>query len=375
MFSTTQNLPPVSKSLYKSTLDFLILQSPIEPKGNHLRRLNTFAAMICSCIKTKKSSLEGISRPEGASSKQSESHLSQAKRWVSSKWTDWETFFAPYAAKLLAKIAAKGELVLVIDGSETAADCVTLMLSVVWRGYAIPLVWITRKGKKGHFSEDVHLELLVMGKKILPSGCRIVLLGDGEFDGQRLRAMCKELKWEFVFRTSVDKKVDCGGETANLGELCPQPGSETVFIEDACQGDNAVLWWAKGFESPIPLLTNMDLGEMACDYYRRRFKIETLFKQLKSAGFQLHKSQVEGVERVRNLIIVVAFAFIFTFCAGLLIKKQPPDMLKTFARADRVDKMRPITLAQKCIDSAWELALCIFSDLSKNWDTFFLEST
>jgi len=167
VFSTTQNLPPVSKSLYKSTLDFLILQSPIEPKGNHLRRLNTFAAMVCSCIKTKKSSLEGISRPEGASSKQSESHISQAKRWVSSKWTDWETFFAPYAGKLLAKIAAKGELVLVIDGSETAADCVTLMLSVVWRGYAIPLAWITRKGKKGHFSEDVHLELLVMGKKIM----------------------------------------------------------------------------------------------------------------------------------------------------------------------------------------------------------------
>jgi transposase len=169
--------------------------------------------------------------------------------------------------------------------------------------------------------------------------------------------------------------VDCGGETANLGALCPPPDSEVVFVEDACQGDNAVLWWAKGFDSPIPLLTNMDLGEMACEYYRQRFKIETLFKQLKSAGFQLHKSQVESVERVRNLIIVVAFAFIFTFCAGLLIKKQPKDILKTFARADRVHKMRPITLAQKCIEFAWENALRIFSDLSKNWDSFFLEST
>jgi hypothetical protein len=363
----------MGKSLYKSTLDFLIRQSPIEPKGNHLRRLSTFSAMICSCIKTKNSSLEGLSRSERASSKQSESLIKQAKRWLSSKWTDWETFFAPYAEKLLLKMAAKGELILVIDGSETAADCVTLMLSVIWRGYAIPLAWITRIGKKGHFSEDAHLDLLVLSQKVLPSGCRIVLLGDGEFDGLRLRAMCKDLKWEFVLRSSLDRKVDCGGETANLGELCPSSGSELVFVEDACQGDNAVLWWAKGFESPIPLLTNMDLGQMACEYYRHRFKIETLFKQMKSAGFQLHKSKVQGAERVRNLIIVVALAFIFTFCAGLLIKKQPKEILNTFTRPDRVNKMRPITLAQKCIESAWDIALCIFSNLSMNWDTFFLE--
>jgi len=98
----------MGKSLYKSTLVSLIRQSLIEPKGNHLRRLSTFSAMICSCIKTKNSSLEGLSRSERASSKQSESLIKQAKRWLSSKWTDWETFFAPYTEKLLPKMAVKG---------------------------------------------------------------------------------------------------------------------------------------------------------------------------------------------------------------------------------------------------------------------------
>jgi hypothetical protein len=142
--------------------------------------------MICSCIRTKNSSLEGISRPEGACEKQSESYVKQAKRWLSSKWTDWETFFAPYTEQFVNTIASKGELVLILDGSETAAGCVTLMLSVLWRGYAIPLVWITREGTKGHFTEDIHIEVLELSKKILPDGCRIVLLGDGEFDGERL---------------------------------------------------------------------------------------------------------------------------------------------------------------------------------------------
>jgi hypothetical protein len=332
--------------------------------------------MICSCIRNKSSSLEGISRAQGDCGKQSESYVKQAKRWISSKWTDWETFFAPYAQALLLKIAVKGELLLVVDGSETASGCVTLMLSVVWKGFALPVAWISREGKKGHFPEAVHLDLLSMAYGILPHDtCRVVLLGDGEFDGERLRRQCREWGWEFVLRTSLDRKVDCGGESAHLGTLCPARGEQCVFLYDACQGDNAVLWWSKDFEHPIPLLINMELGQMACEYYRRRFKIETLFKQLKSAGFHLHKCMVEGAQKVQNLIMIVAFAFIFTFCAGLLIKMLPKALIKTFTRSDRTDKMRPLTLAQKCISSAWGIALSIFSDLSNNWDEFFLDST
>lgn len=69
----------------------------------------------------------GVIRWENASSKQSESCIRQAKRWLTSKRADWGTFFASYTEKLLLKMAAKGELIWVIGGSETAADCVTLM--------------------------------------------------------------------------------------------------------------------------------------------------------------------------------------------------------------------------------------------------------
>jgi hypothetical protein len=273
---------------------------------------------------------------------------------------------------MLSKLAQGGEIILVIDGSETAADCTTLMISAIWKGYAIPVAWLTRLGKKGHFSEDLHLELLAVVQKIIPSKCRVVLLGDGEFDGSRLRKQCnEELKWEFVLRTSLDRQVDCEGEIANLGDLYPAGLCEVVFVHDACGGDNALLWLGKGHLSPVPLLTNMELGEMACEYYRKRFKIETLFKQMKSAGFNLHKSKVSGKTRVSNLILVVALAFIFTFCIGLVLKSMPGQTLKTFARVDRCLKMSPITLAIKCMRSNANLANDIFSNLSKNWESFF----
>lgn len=361
----------MSKSLYKSTVEFLNLHSAHPIEGNHKRRIQTLAAMISSCMQSKSSSLEALSSPDKASDTQSESRIKQVKRWLSSKWTDWECFFAPYIKILLKKIALRGELILVIDGSETAGDCVTLMMSVIWRKYAIPLAWLTKKGEKGHFPEDWHVDLVTLAATIIPSGCRVVLLGDGEFDGQRLRAKCKEQKWEFVLRTSADRKVDCGGEIANLGDLYPLKGSDIVFVEDAVQGDNAILWCGKGYEKPIPLLTNMDLGEMACQYYKKRFKIELLFKQLKSAGFNIHKSKIQGEERVRNLIIVIALAFIFTFCIGLILLAQDKKVLNKLVRASRIQLISPLNITLKAFRKDLGLVINLFSNISKNWESLF----
>jgi hypothetical protein len=145
-------------------------------------------------------------------------------------------------------------------------------------------------------------------------------------------------------------------------------------LESACDGDNAVFWLGNGFKTPILLLSNMDLGEMACEYYRKRFKIETLFKQFKSAGFNLHKSQIEKPQSVENLKIVVAFSFIFTFCIGLLLKENLPQKIRNFARKDRAKSMSPITLAQKCIKKAKKIAKLIFSNFSKNWQPLFCQN-
>ncbi len=133
-----------------------------------------------------------------------------------------------------------------------------------------------------------------------------------------------------------------------------------VAIEDACLGSHAVLWKGKNFQDPIALLTNMELGPMACQYYRRRFKIETMFKQFKSAGFQLQKSMLSQPTRVQNLIIVVAIAFIFTLCIGLLLKEQNHKAIAPFLRVDRINKMSPITMAQKAIAHHSDIAYYIF---------------
>lgn len=368
----------MSRSLYKDTLNFLRRRSNLEVKGNHLRRLKVLTSMICACAKTKRCSLEGISASSASDTRQSESRIKQAKRWLSSKWADWDSFFAPYIAYLLTHLAKSGELIIVIDGSETGQDCCTLMLSVLWKGYAIPIVWLTRQGPKGHFSDQVHTDLVKQFSQIFcpEQACRVILLGDGEFDGAQLRNYCQEQGWEYVLRTSLDRRVDFGEESERIDTLLPLLRQrELVFMEYGCGHSHAILWKAKGFSDPIPLLTNMDLGEMACKYYERRFKIETLFKQLKSAGFQLQKSMLSDPLRIQNLIIVAAIAFFFTFCIGLILKEQPAVLVATFLRFDRMHRMSPITVAQKAMDDHSDLAYYIFSMILKNFADFFSAKT
>lgn len=366
-----KNPPPMSVSLFKSTEKFLIQATNIVVEGNHKRRLQVLSGMIASCMFSKSSSYEGLSNSDKPSAEQSESRVKQAKRWLSSKWTDWDSFYAPYIKVLLRNICISGELVLIIDGSEMAGDCTVLMLSVMWKNYAIPLVWLAKQGKKGCFPENMHLSLIELAYSIIPKGCRVVLLGDGEFDGTELCKKCEEQEWEFVLRTSLDRKIDENGQSVSMGELSPHEGSEVVFIESALNGYNAVLWHYKKYDSPIPLLTNMELGEMACCYYERRFKIELLFKQMKSAGFNVHKSKINGVVRIKNLIIVLAIAFLFIFCTGLFIKKMPHNDLKKFLRTDRIANLTPINIALKAINHDIKHLILILSNMSRNFPNFF----
>jgi len=117
-------------------------------------------------------------------------HRKNPVRWLSNKWTDWQTFYLPFARHFLQSLGAKGEIVFGIDGSQTGSVNTTLMLSVLCGGFAIPGAWVVKKGEKGHFPEEMHTDLLKLVAPICPTGCRLVLLGDGELGGLRLQQWC-----------------------------------------------------------------------------------------------------------------------------------------------------------------------------------------
>ena len=63
-------------------------------------------------------------------------------------------------------------------------------------------------------------------------------------------------------------------------------------------------------------LTNIDNGHLANALYKKRFKIETLFRDTKTKGFQLHKTQITDLANLSRLLILVSLAYIYVSLLG-----------------------------------------------------------
>ena len=253
-----------------------------------------------------------------------ESRVKRLYRWIRNDQITDEVYFVPYAQLLLSHLALQ-TLVLVIDGSVVGRGCVALMLHVVYKGRALPLAWQVRRGAKGHFPEDLHIALVEQVHKLIPPGAAVVLLGDGEFDGIRLQHTLQKAGWAYVCRTGRHMTASWQGEPFRLDTLgwWIRPGTlvelpEALFTEEAYGPVLLVCCWAKGYQEPLYLVSNMASAEEACRLYGKRFRIETFFSDQKSRGFQLHKSHLADPTRLARLLMGACLAYIWIVYLGTI---------------------------------------------------------
>ena len=219
---------------YRAIREALKNTYPEEPRGNHARHLNTLAGLISGIVGAQHSHLPKLARevPDGA---KPASRVKRYERWLRNEAITWELYFLPFVEVLLNSLAAQ-TLVLVLDGSGVGRGCVTLMLSVVYRGRALPVAWLVVAGKKGHFPEDCHIELVNRVRDLLPTGADVVLVGDGEFDGTALQTTLAEAHWHYVCRTAKNTLLYEAGEAFHFADVPLCPGERLGIPEGDVRG-------------------------------------------------------------------------------------------------------------------------------------------
>jgi hypothetical protein len=304
------------------------------------RHVTTLAAMISGIVGSKSTQLPHIATkvPDGT---QCESRVKRFARWVRNDKITADGYFVPYAQVLLAQLACQ-TLVLIIDGSVVGRGCVALMMHVVYKGRALPLAWLVRPGKKGHFPEDWHIALVKQVEALLPAGTHVVMLGDGEFDGTALQHTLEEAGWSYVCRTGCRLTASWEGKPFRLDTLaaCSKPGTliefKAVHFTEAAYGPiMLVCCWAKGYQDPLYLVSNMTSADEACHQYAKRFRIETFFSDQKSRGFHLHKSHLSAPQRLSRLLIATCLAYIWVVYLGVLCVQD--GWSNMIHRGDRCD--------------------------------------
>jgi hypothetical protein len=166
-----------------------------------------------------------------------------------------ELYVLPFATALIQSLAHT-PLVLVIDGSTVGRGCVALVVSVVYHGRALPIAWVVVTGRKGHFPETTHLQVVQQVQALMPPDATVIFLGDGEFDGPGLQAWLSRLGWSYVCRTAQNIQIQSAGEWLTLQDIYLEPGQTVDLPEVHMTGhaDGPVLgmaWWARGHAAPI----------------------------------------------------------------------------------------------------------------------------
>jgi hypothetical protein len=264
---------------YRAICHALMQAYPTSPTGHFARHLQTLAALMSGIVGGKSTQLPHIATkvPDGS---KPESRVKRFARWLDNDRILEEMYFIPYVETLLIHLALE-TLVLVMDGSVVGRDCTALMIHVLYKGRALPLAWRVRQGPKGHFPEDLHIAVVELIREVIPEGAQVVFLGDGEFDGTALQATLNEAGWSYACRTALSTVATWEGTTFRLDTLgaCSKPGTlialqEVKFTRSAYGPVMVLSCWAKGYQEPLYLVSNMDDAEVGRP--NRRFTVDQL---------------------------------------------------------------------------------------------------
>ncbi len=323
---------------YRAVRKALDQAYPHPPQGHAASRLNTLAALISGIVAAKRTSLPEIALkvPDQATVQGRERRY---RRFLCNEHVGYDVHFMPFISGLIASLMHR-PLVLVFDGSTVGRGGVTLMASLVYKGRALPLAWLVRTGKKGHFPEALHLELLAQVRRVLPLEAEVIFLGDGEFDGLGLLEAIEQLAWYYVCRTASNRVLIEDGERFRFDALDVGSESYVSLPSVGYSAQNygpvhAILWHERRYRKPVYLITNMELAQQACWYYRKRFKIETFFSDQKSRGFHIHKSHISDPARLSRLLLASCLAYIWIVYLGTKALRE--GSYKRIHRSDRCD--------------------------------------
>lgn len=348
----------VWKKTFSEIRAFLSHYSSEPVKGYFAQRLNSLSGLISGAIDTGSSHLSkiGSGLPQNINALSKEIH---AKRFLENKHVGIQVHYLPYLKQFLlgillktCKLAQKHTFKVIMDGSQTGSKHVTLMLSIVVGNRSIPVFWVVRKGKKGHFPTEMHTDLAEKGIKALQQimvslglDATFCLLGDGEFDSVDLQTLCRDtLKIDYVFRTSCDAVLYDEGDKISpkqiqkMVELSDEITSFFIpnveFSNEKLEKVNFLYWFDyQIYEKPLFLVSSLDNAPDIQYAYAIRFRIETMFKDLKSRGFAIDENRLDKEFSLTNLLIVVALAFCIMLNFGFDNQDNPLKI-----KVQRIDK-------------------------------------
>ena len=227
-----------------------------------------------------------------------------------------------------------GHKTLVIDGTswKIGETCVHyLVVSILVGKVAVPLYW-TQLGKIGASSQCERKEMFEKALSLFDLK-GMSLLADREYIGKEWFNYLKANKINFVIRMRMgdyESDVDAtkGKSYQQMLARCASKGKslQRNITLDA-QSYTMVMMKNPKHSSPEPVfifLTTLSDAKKAADIYAKRWKIECLFKHLKTNGYNLEDLNLKDTGKTLLMFTIVATAYVLAIREGICRKAKIP---------------------------------------------------
>ena len=107
-------------------------------------------------------------------------------------------------------------------------------------------------------------------------------------------------------------------------------------------------------------MVSFNQPDQALEYYGKRWQVESLFRAMKSSGFNIEDTHVIALDRLEKLMLLVMIAFVWCYKIGYFIHTQIRKIrIKTHGR-------RAISVCKYGIDYLSRVLLTGYNELNIN---------
>ena len=319
-------------------------------------RINFLAKFTVALIQVKTVSLVQISSVMSGRAKP-DSHYKRCQRFL----RFFDLPFAEIARLVIKLLGIPAPFLISIDRTDWylgEAPLNILMLSLVYKGVAFPLLWTVLE-KKGCSDTAERIQLLEQYLKLFGRDSVDFVTADREFIGRDWFRYLRQAKIPFRIRIQENLRVtNARGNKmvsaknlfrthrAGVGVLLK--GRRQVLREEV-----SLMGMRTSEGEYVIVASSMETEEILRDY-ALRWKIENLFGCLKSRGFCLEETHITERERLEKMLALLTVAFCWACIAGEWLARANPIKIKKHGRLAKslfrhgFDHLRRILCNQDC---------------------------
>lgn len=308
------------------------LVETLKEAGLHLHRSRlTFLSMLMlGIVETRTVNLKRVVGTMQSWAREA-SVYRRAQRFFAELELD-ETCFTRFVVTLLDK----ERYTLCVDRTNWKFGCFNiniLMIAVADEGIAIPLAFVLLD-KKGNSNTLERTGLLKQVLEVITPERIDVLVADREFIGHDWFEFLLEQNVAFAIRIRENSLADGWFHLAAFFQsLKPRQTRCLQHRYQICGCELAVAAIRSADQQLVIIVTNRN-PKQALTAYAHRWQIESLFKALKSSGFNLEDTHLKNTERLSVLVAVVSLAFLWALKVGHWQHRVKPIRIKSHGRRE-----------------------------------------